>query len=241
VTLPGDGDKIGDPGGGADRAGDGAGVGAGEGIAAAVERAWAKRPESAQRLFRAAVEVIGEHGYHGTSTRAVAARAGLSPAAMYMHFPTKEDLLYQISKTGHELTLEVVRDAAASYDPVARVHAIVTALVRWHAEHCTIARIVQYEHTSLAPGHRSEISALRRRTEAVLREAIEDGVRTGRFDSAAVPTGELAIMSLAIDVARWYPAQRRRKPDQIARAYADLALRILNWNGGPEVMEPGPG
>ncbi|MFI0354819.1 TetR/AcrR family transcriptional regulator [Actinomadura sp. 9N407] len=210
--------------------------------AAAVERAWAKRPESARRLFRAAVEVIGEHGYHGTSTRAVAARAGLSPAAMYMHFPAKEDLLYQISKTGHELTLEIVRDAAASsYDPVARVHAIVTALVRWHAEHCTIARILQYEHTSLAPGHRREISALRRRTEAVLREAIEDGVRTGRFDAAAVPTGELAIMSLAIDVARWYPAQRRRKPDQIARAYADLSLRILNWNGGPEVMEPGPG
>jgi AcrR family transcriptional regulator len=209
---------------------------------AAVERAWARRPESAKRLFRAAVEVIGEHGYHGTSTRAVAARAGLSPAAVYMHFPTKEDLLYQISRTGHELTLEIVRDAAAvSHDPVERVHAIVTALVRWHAEHCTIARIVQYEHTSLAPGHRREISALRRRTEAVLREAIEDGVRTGRFDSAAVPTGELAIMSLAIDVARWYPAQRRRGPEQIARAYADLALRILNWNGGPEVMEPGPG
>ncbi|MFB4319550.1 TetR/AcrR family transcriptional regulator [Actinomadura sp. 21ATH] len=208
----------------------------------ALARAWAKRPEGARRLFRAAVEVIGEHGYHGTSTRAVAARAGMSPAAMYMHFPTKEDLLYQISRTGHELTLELVRDAAAGADdPAERVHAIVTALVRWHAEHSTVARILQYEHASLSDVHRSEIIALRRRTEEVLREAIDDGVRTGRFDAAAVPTGELAIMSLAIDVARWYPVQRRRGPEQIARAYADLALRILNWNGGPEVLEAGPG
>ncbi|MEW2355535.1 TetR/AcrR family transcriptional regulator [Spirillospora sp. NPDC029432] len=208
----------------------------------ALARAWAERPEGARRLFRAAVEVIGEHGYHGTSTRAVAARAGMSPAAMYMHFPTKEDLLYQISRTGHELTLELVRDAAAGADgPAERVHAIVTALVRWHAEHCTVARIIQYEHASLSPGHWREIVALRRRTEEVLREAIDDGVRTGRFDAAAAPTGELAIMSLAVDVARWYPVQRRRRPEQIARAYADLALRILNWNGGPEVLEAGPG
>jgi AcrR family transcriptional regulator len=208
----------------------------------ALEAAWARYPDSARRLFRAAVEVIGEHGYHGTSTRAVAARAGLSPAAMYMHFPTKEDLLYRISRTGHELTLEIVRSAASvSLDPVERVHAIVTALVRWHTEYCTIARILQYEHTSLQPAHRDEIIALRRRTEDVLRETVDDGVATGRFDAAAVPTGVLAIMSLAIDVARWYPMQRRRKPEQIARAYADLALRILNWNGGPEVMEAGPG
>ena len=205
-------------------------------------RAWADRPESARRLFQAAVEVIGEHGFHGTSTRAVAARAGLSPAAMYMHFPTKEDLLYQISRAGHELTLELVEEAAASsLDPVERVHAIVTALVRWHAEHCTIARIIQYEITSLTPAHRREVIELRRRVEDVLRRAVDDGVRTGRFDAAAVPTGILAIMSLTIDVARWYPVQTRRRPEQIARAYADLALRILNWNGGPEVMEPGPG
>ncbi|MFC5745192.1 TetR/AcrR family transcriptional regulator [Actinomadura rugatobispora] len=203
---------------------------------------WSDRPESARRLLHAAIEVIGEHGFHGTSTRAVAARAGLSPAAMYMHFPTKEDLLYQISLAGHELTLDLVEEAsAASHDPVERVHAIVTGLVRWHAEHSTIARIIQYEHASLAPGHRREMIELRRRVEDVLRRAVDDGVRTGRFDSAAVPTGVLAIMSLTIDVARWYPVQTRRKPEQIARAYADLALRILNWNGGPEVMEPGPG
>ncbi|WP_106401617.1 TetR/AcrR family transcriptional regulator [Actinocorallia populi] len=193
-----------------------------------VQEAWADLPPTAQRLLMAALDAFGEQGYHGTSTRQVALRAGMSPAAMYMHFATKEALLYEIARTGHEVNSEQVRRACEEHpDPVERVRAIVEVMVSFHAEHHTLARVVQYEHTSLSPARQRELIVIRRRTEAFLREAIDEGVAAGLFEAAAAPMATTAIMSLAIDVARWYPSQRSRGADQITAAYADLALRML--------------
>ena len=51
-----------------------------------------RRPGKAA-IMRAAVEVIAEDGYEGASTRDMAARAGVSVAALYHHFPSKLGLL----------------------------------------------------------------------------------------------------------------------------------------------------
>src|SRR6478735_11000405 len=71
-------------------------------------------PDAARRLVSAAVHAFAERGYHATTTRDIASRAGMSPAALYIHYKTKEELLYQISKVGHERALEIVERARDS-------------------------------------------------------------------------------------------------------------------------------
>lgn len=44
-------------------------------------------------ILAAAVAVYGEAGYHGSSLREIAKRAGISHAGLLYHFPTKEALL----------------------------------------------------------------------------------------------------------------------------------------------------
>ncbi|MEO5878095.1 MAG: helix-turn-helix domain-containing protein, partial [Streptosporangiaceae bacterium] len=44
-----------------------------------IEASWTGLAPTARRLLAAAVVEFAEHGYHGTSTRAVATRAGMSP------------------------------------------------------------------------------------------------------------------------------------------------------------------
>src|ERR1051325_3144536 len=44
------------------------------------------------QLFRAALEICAEKGFHETTVDEIAARAGLSKGALYYHFPSKEDL-----------------------------------------------------------------------------------------------------------------------------------------------------
>ena len=46
------------------------------------------------RLLTAAVAAFGAKGFHATSTRDIARAASLSPAAVYVHHQSKEDLLY---------------------------------------------------------------------------------------------------------------------------------------------------
>ncbi|MBM7170816.1 TetR family transcriptional regulator [Streptomyces sp. G44] len=193
------------------------------------EQPWGEvSPDAARRLLIAAVEAFAERGYHATTTRDIAGRAGMSPAALYIHYKTKEELLHRISRIGHDKALAILRTAADGEGTAAeRLAAAVRSFVGWHAAHHTTARVVQYELDALGEEHRTEIVALRRRTDAAVREIINDGVRAGEFDVPDVPGTTLAVLSLCIDVARWFNVAGRRTPDEVGALYADLVLRMV--------------
>jgi AcrR family transcriptional regulator len=185
---------------------------------------------STERLLEAAAEAFAERGYHATSTRDIAARAGMSPAALYVHFAAKEALLFELSLVGHRAALDVVREAVvleAGGSPSAQLAAIVSAFAAWHAEHRRTARVVQYELAALTREHRAEIAALRREIEGGVRDVVEAGVRAGDFAVEDVRGTVLAILSLAIDVARWYRIEGTRTPAEVGALYAELALRMV--------------
>jgi AcrR family transcriptional regulator len=52
-----------------------------------------KRTRSHERLIAAATDLFGAHGWYGTRVEDVAARAGVSVATTYNHFPNKYHLL----------------------------------------------------------------------------------------------------------------------------------------------------
>ncbi|MFJ6898461.1 TetR/AcrR family transcriptional regulator [Streptomyces hokutonensis] len=192
-------------------------------------QAWAEvTPDAARRLLIAAVEAFAERGYHATTTRDIAGRAGMSPAALYIHYKTKEELLHRISRIGHEKALDILRTAAGREGSAAeRLADAVSSFVRWHAGGRTTARVVQYELDSLGPDARAEILALRRQVDAEVRGIVEDGVADGSFDVSDVKGTTLAILSLCIDVARWFSLDGPRTPDEVGALYADLVLRMV--------------
>ncbi|GED87920.1 TetR/AcrR family transcriptional regulator [Streptomyces sp. 6-11-2] len=189
-------------------------------------------PDAARRLLVAAVEAFAERGYHATTTRDIARRAGMSPAALYIHYRTKEELLHRISRIGHEKALEILRTAARREGGATeRLADAVSSFVRWHAGGRTTARVVQYELDSLGPDARAEILALRRQVDAEVRGIIEDGVASGEFDVPDVRGTTLAVLSLCIDVARWFNLDGPRTPEEVGALYADLVLRMVGAGG----------
>jgi len=188
--------------------------------------------DSARRLMDAAVDAFADKGFHATSTRDIAARARMSPAGVYVHFASKQDLLFELCRRGHILALEVVTTARRSADtPPAQLVAIVSAFARWHAEQFRTARIVQYEFPHLTPEHRTEVMTLRKQIDAVVTDVLQAGVASGDFDVPDVAMTTLALQSLTIDVARWYKPGIRRTPESIGTAYGNLALRLVRACG----------
>lgn len=176
----------------------------------------------------AAVDAFADRGFHATSTRDIAARANMSPAGVYVHFASKEDLLFELCRHGHVLALEVVNTARQSATTApAQIVAIVSAFARWHAEQFRTARIVQYEFPHLTPGHREEVMTLRRQIDDVVRDVLRAGAASGDFDISDAAMTTLALQSLTIDVARWYGPGIRRTPEAIGAAYGELALRLV--------------
>ncbi len=62
-------------------------------------------PDTKSRLIQAAYELFLKHGYHATSMRDIASRAGLSVAAAYNHFKNKDELFTAVLRGYHPYTL----------------------------------------------------------------------------------------------------------------------------------------
>ena len=183
--------------------------------------------ETSRRLLLAAVESFAAQGYNATTTRQIAQRAGMSPAAVYMHYPSKQALLFEISRTGHTAVLRDVQHAVEGVlSPRERLWRFMRVFVGWHAHNHTVARINQYELVSLGDEQFREIRKLRDQFSQALTTELRDGLDSGDFVIADLDVTSLALLSLGIDVARWYTG-RGKRPDELGRAYADLAMKLV--------------
>ena len=184
--------------------------------------------DTSVRIMLAAADAFAEHGFSATTTRDIASRAGLSPAGVYVHFSSKEVLLFELSRRGHERARDLLVAAGeAAAGPTDALRAIIGGFSRWHAEHHQLGRIVQFEFRHLGAEHQAEVLGLRKEIDAVVADVLRAGVATGEFDIDDVRSTALALLSMAIDVSRWYVPESRRTPEAIERTYGDLAVRLV--------------
>lgn len=92
--------------------------------------------DAAERIFIA-------EGYEGATIRKIADEVGVSPTALYIHFPDKATILGEIGKRTLEQLLARNRELAAQpQDAATRVRAMLEAYMRWGLEHPNAYQLV---------------------------------------------------------------------------------------------------
>lgn len=185
--------------------------------------------EVVRGLLTSAVRCFAANGYHSTTTRDISAGVGLSPAALYVHFPSKEIVLFEIIRSAHESALAYIRDPIVDDTPdeISRLRLMMARYTAWHARHHVAARVAQYDLAGLTAEHYAEIKKLRRETNDVFRDAVGRGVASGAFAPLDVNRVVRGMLSLSIDLIRWYRLSGPDTPDQMGDFYADLALKMV--------------
>jgi AcrR family transcriptional regulator len=194
-------------------------------------------------LLTSAVRCFASNGYHATTTRDIAEGMGLSPAALYVHFPSKELVLFEIIRAGHERALGCVEEPSIHAMPTsaARLQAMVSRYTAWHARHHVAARVCQMELAGLTAQHYDDVLELRHRTNGVFRDVVATGVADGSFAQVDVKRVTRAMLSLSIDLVRWYRLDGPDTPEQMGDFYADLALKLVAHDGAPHRTAPARG
>ena len=86
-------------------------------------------------ILKAAREVFEAEGLEGASLRAIAARAGYTPAALYFHFDSKEAIYAEVLRASLTALGKSVNAAAAkARDPNARLRGAALAFFRFYAD-----------------------------------------------------------------------------------------------------------
>jgi len=187
-----------------------------------------------QNLLDAAIDAFAELGFGGTSTRDIAARAGRSPSAVYIHYSSKEEVLFAVSLRGHVDAMDALVEATSAREPARRLADMVFAFSSWHLRHSQRGRVVQYEFHALTREHQVQIADLRRQIRKVVVDVIEEGIATGVFEADDPRQAADAVLSLSIDVVRWFDPARTGDRDEVARTHADLAVRMLRPQTTPD-------
>jgi AcrR family transcriptional regulator len=193
----------------------------------ASEQLWdAGLADVARALLSSAVLCFAAGGFQATTTREITTRIGISPGALYVHFESKEEVLYEIVRTGHTRVLEDLRALPADDDARAYLCRLVATFVSWHARHHTVGRICQYELAPLLPAHYDKILALRGEINTMFRDAVHRHIGNAPISDANVNRIARAILSLGVDLVRWYRLDGPDTPSRLGEFYADLAIKM---------------
>jgi AcrR family transcriptional regulator len=94
-------------------------------------------------LLSEALGMIEKEGVHAVTIRQLAVRTGVSTAAPYHHFPTREALLVALAIEGFSLLAQTMRDeAAGEQEPMGRLAALGRGYVRFALDHPGYFRVM---------------------------------------------------------------------------------------------------
>ena len=98
-----------------------------------------ERSASAQRVLDAALVLFSEHGFDGTSLQQIADRLGVTKAAVYYHFHSKDDLLAALVEPAFDELDGLLREAEALPRDTARQKLALQAFVEYLLRHRSTA------------------------------------------------------------------------------------------------------
>lgn len=181
-----------------------------------------------RRLLLAGVDSFWKSGFHASSTREIAKRAKLSPAAVYVHFACKEDLLFTIIMAVAERLRDQLRELAGQGgSPTELLKRLVHAYVAFPARTYKASLVANREFNSLTPAQRKQIVKIRDELEAIVGDCLMAGKRSGEFKFENLSMTRMAVVSLCRSTLQWYSPRGKCAPEEIGDFYVDLILGMV--------------
>jgi len=100
-----------------------------------LERRERERAETRRQILEAARRMFVQQGYEGTTMRAIAAKIGYTPTAIYHHFKDKDALVAELSALDFRALTQVLQSTGSVADPVQRFDKVGEAYVEFGLTH----------------------------------------------------------------------------------------------------------
>src|SRR5262244_1240394 len=162
-----------------------------------------------EAVAEAAFELFLKEGFHRTTTRDIARRAGVSAGAPFTYFKDKEDILFHIvskeqDRAGEQLVDALSRQIAGA-DPEEVFNNVFATFLRGVDEMRRFVLLAYQETKSLTREARQALIAREKRLQALLGEGIRYGVERGHFapDNLELKAHNIMVLAHAWATRHW--------------------------------------
>jgi AcrR family transcriptional regulator len=186
-----------------------------------------------RRLLQAAATVFRAKGFQGATLKDVAVELGGDRASIYYYFESKQELFEAVVEdavTSNVAAAAEIRDSKRP--PIAKLRAILEALVRSYDEHYPhLFVFLQEDPARLAGASPEWVERMRdwsRDYYKIVREIIVEGLEQGSLTSTLPPSViAQGVIGMANWTHRWYEPGGALDADQIGEGFAEIVLSGL--------------
>lgn len=194
-------------------------------------RTYAGTAQRRERVLETVAALIAEKGYEATSMRDVSEALGVSPAGLYYHFKSKEDLLYQIQFRTFDALLKK-QEAIAAMPGTAeeRFRRLMHGHLAFFLSHPNELKVCTYEMESLDGALFDTVEALRRRYYHLFSASVSALMGGGDSPAETTPRSRhaaLFVFGMLNWIFMWYDSARHGTVECIGDEMIDLALNGL--------------
>lgn len=175
--------------------------------------------------LRGALQCFNESGFHGSSVRDIARRAGLSVPGLYHYYPSKQAMLGALFDLAMTDLLARSRAARAEgRDTRERFVRLVEALALFHAHRPELSLLGSREMRALPTRDRRRHAEIRGDQQHMVDDEVELGVEEGLFTTHEPRGAARAVVTMCVGIASWYRPNGIYTPEQVAAQYVEFSL-----------------
>lgn len=191
-----------------------------------------------EAVAEAAFALFLKEGFHRTTTRDIARRAGVSSGAPFTYFKDKEEILFHIvskeqDRAGEQLVGALSRQIAEATrtgaDPEEVLKTVFATFLRAVDSMRRFILLAYQETKSLNTETRQALIARERRLQALIGEAIRYGAEQGRFasDNIALKAHTIMVLAHAWATRHWAFAGEMESIEEYIAFLQPLVLAML--------------
>ncbi len=153
-----------------------------------------QRQERAELILQAAEAVLAEKGYYETSMDEIAARVGVAKGTVYLHFPSKEDMVFALFEREMTTFLLLVEQIMASQaTPRDKLEQILHLMYQGLLGKRMQLLLSFYSNMDVRKGvieKKEQLHTHLEKLSAIVAALLDEGKAAGEFDGA-IPTSVL--------------------------------------------------
>jgi len=192
------------------------------------------RPKSApagtrERIVAAAVSLFAEQGFDATSVNQVVTRAGVAKGALYHHFASKDDLLYEVYRELVDRQLAGLTEILdRGLPPAEALRELIGDLVATTAASLREAKVFSRESHRLGDANQARVRSARRGIHDAVTDLVRSAQASGEFARVASPEMiSFTIFGVINELPVWYRPDGPKQPAEIAAELSSLILAAL--------------
>jgi TetR/AcrR family transcriptional regulator len=184
-------------------------------------------------LLREAAAAFNRRGYHSTSLDELAAKLGVTKAALYYYFPNKQTLLAacfdSVMQAGFR---SVERARAEGRNGREKLHLALRYYLMETIDEMSCCVVLTEQHALSPEDHASHI-AERDRYETIMRGFVQEGIADGSIAPCDPKLVMFTLLGAINWVPKWFSQEGEWSSAQLALAMTELLDRAISSTPAP--------